>query len=552
VPAPAPGSVKHERRIAPPAPKRKLTDAQFAKALVQVAESGESAKLRELLTDARAKKRLLDAALLAVARTGTRSGAEGAVDLDCLRALLAKGANPNAKHDGTSVLGYGIHQGLPFVRAMLAAGADPNGAGILKEESILHRAVEFGDRATVSALLDAGADPNGGERTPLQCAARGSLEAAIGPEMIDLLVARGAKVDPPKQWRTALLWAVAEGRTAMVERLIAHGANVNALDGGKQKQRALHIAFERGNDTLAKLLVEHGADRTLRDATGLDMTTVYDARGDRVQSESDVDIAYTPSAELQRVEVTARVCVMTPLLRNMQQVDVEAAWWARLVLHGVAGSDRFAPESGWASVIEPFDFRTIKKRGTFERKCVLEVAGVAPELFRMMAARLTATSMTFTGAGMIADARIVSVKVRGSLADNPTTHPASTSARFAAYPEALPFTLRAPRGEKSSVFVRAKRAWKVETLPLVSDYVCAWLDTQSTWRRRDIWRGEGYPRYGKLGLDSPLIEIHQLRASGALGAAFPYELEDARAVLANAMRALHAKVPLAEVVFTWA
>ncbi len=521
---------------------------QFAKALVQVAESGDVVTLCDLLKDSRAKKNLLDAALIAVARTGTRAGAEGEASTDCLRALLSKGANPNAKHDGTSVLGYGIHAGLAFVRAMLDAGADPSGPGILKEEPILCRAVEFGDLAIVEALLDAGADPNSGIRTPLQCAARGSLEATIGPEMIDLLVARGAKVDLAKQWRTPLLWAVAEGRRAMVERLLAHGANVNALDGGKKKQRGLHIAFERGDDSLAKLLVQHGADRTLRDATGVDMTTVYDAHGDRVQTKFAADIAYTPCAEPQRVEVTVSVGVITALLRNLQRPDLQPSWWERLVIHGVAGSDRFAPEAGRARVIEPFDSHEIKRAGTYERKFVIEVASVAPELFRMMVAHLMTPSTTFTGAGDIADARILTVKVRGAL--EAEAEP-STSSRFAAYPGPLPFTLRVERGKKSAVFVRATKPWTIKTLPLVSDYVSAWLATQTTWRRNN-WCGDVYPGYANFGLDSPRLEIHQLHARGDLRVAFPYEIEDARAVLSNATRALHAKVPLAEVVFTWA
>jgi hypothetical protein len=42
--------------------------------------------------------------------------------------------------------------------------------------------------------------------------------------------------------------------------------------------------------------------------------------------------------------------------------------------------------------------------------------------------------------------------------------------------------------------------------------------------------------------------IAQLAARRAQRGAFGYEPDDARALLANAMRALHAEVPLAEVV----
>lgn len=546
--APPPGSVQHQRRPTATAPKRTLTDSQLAQAILHRAELGDAARLAELLADPRAKKKkTLDAALIAVCRTGTRAGASGEVDLGCLSALLAKGASPNARHDGTSALAYGMHQGIDFVRVMLDAGADPNGPGIVKGETVLHRAVEFADPVTVTALLDAGADPNAGSESPMQLAARGSLEGDIKPEMIDLLVARGAKVEGPKGGRTPLLWAVAEKRVEHVKRLLAHGADVNARDLGRLEQRALHVAFERNDDAVAKVLIQHGADCTLRDGTGLDMTTVYDAKGNRVEPEQSCTIRYFPSDEPQRVDFTLGLSVMRALLRNVKgRFDFDAAWWARVVACGVAGSDCFSPESGRARVLAPLELDDIKKAGTFERTFSLELAGVCTEFIRMMTGSLMATTTTFTGAGHIADARVISVSVEGALAGDMV----ADGIALRAFPGELPFPFRVETGTQSSLLVRTARKWKSAEEPnAITDHIEAWLATQSTWKRRDVWRSPAFS--GVPQPDAPVIPIFQVGA-GTLSKAFGYEVDDAVAVLSNAMRALHAKVPLAQVVFTWA
>lgn len=58
---------------------------------------------------------------------------------------------------------------------------------------------------------------------------------------------------------TALHSAAAAGRKAIVELLIANGADVNALDEGDTAS-PLHYAAERGHRDVVEVLVEHGAD----------------------------------------------------------------------------------------------------------------------------------------------------------------------------------------------------------------------------------------------------------------------------------------------------
>ncbi len=90
-------------------------------------------------------------------------------------------------------------------------------------------------------------------------------------EVLEPLVARGARVDADVYRGTALAWAAACGRVAAIERLVALGADVDARTtfGGPdhgEAATALHLAAQSGHlDAIAALLAA-GADRTLRDA----------------------------------------------------------------------------------------------------------------------------------------------------------------------------------------------------------------------------------------------------------------------------------------------
>jgi cytohesin len=150
------------------------------------------------------------------------------------------------------------------------------------------------------ALLEAGADVNA--RDP-----HGNmLQAADAVEMVDLLVERGADVNGRGyESGNAVILASFKAQTEKLERLIAHGADVNrpAADDGRtalhvaagwgykgersltvirmllssgadinardeQQQTPLHWAAQEGNKDAAELLVQNGADRTVRDSAG--------------------------------------------------------------------------------------------------------------------------------------------------------------------------------------------------------------------------------------------------------------------------------------------
>jgi len=88
--------------------------------------------------------------------------------------------------------------------------------------------------------------------------------------VLEVLVARGARVDADVYRGTALAWAAACGRVAAIERLVALGADVNARTtfGGPdhgEVTTALHLAAQSGHLDAITALLTAGADRTLRD-----------------------------------------------------------------------------------------------------------------------------------------------------------------------------------------------------------------------------------------------------------------------------------------------
>ena len=232
-----------------------------------------------------------------------------AADTATVEALLEAGVDVNRSElDGTTALHWAAYQGdLETARLLLGAGAadTPNRYAVTP----LVLAAGRGDAPIVEALLDAGADANTtlpeGETVLMAAARAGSVR------VLKLLLAHGADVGAREGWRgqTALMWAAAEnhpeamhvlielgarvnersdtgwsallfaaraGKAEAVRALLAAGANVNdtiqplpsdveaaeASDrrGAQDGTSALIIAVTNGHFSLARYLVERGAD----------------------------------------------------------------------------------------------------------------------------------------------------------------------------------------------------------------------------------------------------------------------------------------------------
>jgi ankyrin repeat protein len=90
-------------------------------------------------------------------------------------------------------------------------------------------------------------------------------------DVLDVLVARGARVDADVYRGTALAWAAATGRTSAIERLLALGADPSGRStfGGPTHGdgvSALHLAAQNGHVAAVRALLAGGADPTVKDA----------------------------------------------------------------------------------------------------------------------------------------------------------------------------------------------------------------------------------------------------------------------------------------------
>jgi ankyrin repeat protein len=161
-----------------------------------------------------------DETLITAAREG---------DVVTLQSLLNEKVDVNeARADGTTALSWAVYRDdIKNVDLLLRAGADANLATDYGITPLL-LACENGNSDVVESLLTASADPNRakqtGETPLMRCASVGAVEA------VKALLEAGADVNAKENERgqTALMWAAAEQRPAVVRELVAHGVNLHA------------------------------------------------------------------------------------------------------------------------------------------------------------------------------------------------------------------------------------------------------------------------------------------------------------------------------------
>ena len=115
---------------------------------------------------------------------------------------------------------------------------------------------------TVRFLLEKGADPNIPNKnglTPLEHAC--SRERNVAMELVPLLLARGAELNPTNTGESALTplsWAISTDNTDLVKLLLDRGAD--AKTKSYVGRTCLHSAADRGDKEICELLIAHGAD----------------------------------------------------------------------------------------------------------------------------------------------------------------------------------------------------------------------------------------------------------------------------------------------------
>lgn len=150
------------------------------------------------------------------------------------------------------------------VELLLAHGADPNALDAGDNASPLHHAAERGRLEIVRLLVEAGSDPN----WTLTVHEQGPLGWALmfDPPQFEVaayLMEHGAKPD--------IFAAVALGRADLVRELVAAKPLVvrKRMSACEMFRSAIEFAAERRQVSIARLLVELGADVSLSDAAAL-------------------------------------------------------------------------------------------------------------------------------------------------------------------------------------------------------------------------------------------------------------------------------------------
>lgn len=295
---------------------------------------------------------------LAQAATSELTKAAERRDTAAVRAELAKKADPNAaQSDGTTALHWAAHwDDVETARVLLKAGANPSATNRFGA-SPLSEAAGLGSKALVELLLTAGANaralttPDG--ETVLMTAARAGNEAVV-----KLLIERGADVNARESYKgqTALMYAASERHAGVVKLLINSGADWRVLSADHETKMpklsaassvtpmprgglsALHFAAREGDIatlqamldagveinhldvdktpalttalmnkqyTLAKFMLDQGANPNLQDVTG--RTPLYAAIDMRNE-----DYSATPGRPL--LDLTPSIDVIRALL----------------------------------------------------------------------------------------------------------------------------------------------------------------------------------------------------------------------------------------------
>ena len=146
----------------------------------------------------------------------------------------------------------------------------------------LHLAAMRGDAAAVGKLLDSGvgANPRQAEfgGTPLQYAA-----AAGHVKVVERLLKHEAEVDAvDANGRTPLIWAAMKGQTEAARLLLDADANIGAANVGGWTP--LHYTMSYGHEATTRLLLDRGASKELLNRQG---KTPLDVKGTNVEAKED-------------------------------------------------------------------------------------------------------------------------------------------------------------------------------------------------------------------------------------------------------------------------
>ena len=210
-------------------------------------------------------------------------------DFSDIEEFVRRGADVNLTFDNgkTPLMVAAKHGQSELVTALLASGADANATTDNGGTALMFSAIP-GDLATIETLLSHGADANAFAKfrwTALMIASvKGHADA------VKLLLEHGADGNARDAYGwTPLMRAVYENRGEAVSVLL-EDASIDVNNRDDQGITALHLAAVKGYVTIARMLIDRGADPSAADLEGRTPVTIAQSRGHKemadVMSES--------------------------------------------------------------------------------------------------------------------------------------------------------------------------------------------------------------------------------------------------------------------------
>ena len=190
-----------------------------------------------------------------------------AQDATALREAVEAGADVNQPNEEGRVPLYRalVLQNQLLIDTLLSLGADPN-AKDHRGDPLLFTALSIGNGPGSLALIKAKADTNAHDSIGMS--ALGYAMSLDQPDIIAALITAGADINAPSAASDGgaaaapIFFAIRSGKLAIVQQLIAAGANVNAADqkGSTPLHRAVLMRPAEYSTALVAALLRAGAD----------------------------------------------------------------------------------------------------------------------------------------------------------------------------------------------------------------------------------------------------------------------------------------------------
>jgi ankyrin repeat protein len=180
-------------------------------------------------------------------------------DAATVKALLAKGADPNKRNDANATALMWAVNDLEKTRALLDRGADVNALSSDGRTPLLIAATQAGTAPIVKLLLDHHADPNPKGRAPGDASPLREAAGAGDAEAMQLLLDHGANI---KNAGGGAITGALEAKCSRCVDLVAKG-----LDAKEYTASLLSLSVYGDLDAM-RFALDHGADVNAADVDG--------------------------------------------------------------------------------------------------------------------------------------------------------------------------------------------------------------------------------------------------------------------------------------------